>query len=82
MIDDWLPDFLMAADCGWHPSDPHGSSQPAPTHDQQMDRISAHLQRLSDYTSAAPEEVDPPAWDGIWLHGRHWGSEVLAAPRR
>ncbi len=73
MTDDWLPDFLTAADYAWLPPDE------IPTYGAQMTRVTGQLQRLKDYTAPADHEVDPPAWDGIWLENKRWGREVLGS---
>ena len=71
MVDDWLPDFLAAADVAWRP--PEVSLDV----DAELARIGERLARLKDYTDPAPGEVDSPAWDGIWLRDREWHEEVV-----
>jgi hypothetical protein len=71
MTDDWLTDFVAAADYGWLPP----AQVPAPEDD--LARFRAALARLHDAASPAANEVDPPAWDGIWLEGQRWREEVL-----
>ncbi len=63
MTDDWLADFVAAADYGWLPP----AEVPVPETD--LARFRAALARLHDAASPAADEVDPPAWDGIWLEG-------------
>lgn len=72
MTDQWLPDFVAAADFGWTP--------PAhiPAHDGLDSRIRQHLARLTDASAPQPEEVDRPAWDGIWLKKNQWDKDILA----
>ena len=71
MTDEWLPDFLAAADFGWTPP------KSIESHESLDRRIREHLSRLTDSSSPRPEEVDRPAWDGIWLKGNHWDEEIL-----
>ncbi len=71
MTDEWLPDFLAAADFGWMPP------KSIPPHDYLDKRIREHLSRLTDASNPQSEEVDRPAWDGIWLKGNHWDEEIL-----
>jgi len=71
MTDDWLPDFVTAADYAWRPP------QEIPAYESQMARVSEHLERLKDYTAPLNDEVDPPAWDGIWLENDTWHAEIL-----
>jgi hypothetical protein len=71
MLDDWLPDFLACADDGWTPP------REMPAFAAQMARVRAHLARLADAAHPAPDEVDRPAWVGIWLKGREWDQPVL-----
>ena len=69
-IDDWLPDFLAAADFGWTPPDS------PPDLNALTRRIQDHLARLRDFTAPPPHELDRPAWDGIWLKNDAWAEEV------
>ncbi len=71
MIDDWLPDFLAAAQFGWNPPEEVPEYQPL------MDRIQGQLMRLNDVTDPKGEEIDSPAWDGIWLKGREWFGDIM-----
>jgi len=71
LTDDWLPDFLAAADYGWAP--PESVPDPA----NELERVRSALARVPDAARPAANEVDPPAWDGIWLDGRRWGREIL-----
>ena len=71
MTDKWLPDFLAAADFGWRPP------RSIPPHDAIDKRIKENLSRLTDASKPRPEEVDRPAWDGIWLKGDQWDEEIL-----
>ncbi len=41
-----------------------------------------HLSTLHDAVDPKPEEVDRPAWDGIWLKGDRWDEEIVAAQFR
>lgn len=71
MTDLWLPDFLAAADFGWMPP------QVTPPCDEIERRIGGHLARVADAARPDSREVDPPAWDGIWLKDGRWDREVL-----
>ncbi len=71
VVDQWFPNFLMAADFGW------AVPRVMPEPEQAIERILAHLQKLRDYREPLPEEVPQPAWDGIWLDGAHWGEDIL-----
>lgn len=73
MTDEWLADFLCAADFGWRPP-----SVP-PVFEEQMRRVKTRLAVLPDAARPAASEIDRPAWDGIWLEGREWGAEILPA---
>ncbi len=73
-LDDWLPDFLAAAEYGWRPP------EAVPDADAALARIRAALARVRDAAHPAADEVDPPAWDGIWLEGTHWGKEIVPRP--
>ncbi|HUS79813.1 MAG TPA: family 20 glycosylhydrolase, partial [Armatimonadota bacterium] len=75
MVDDWLPDFLAAAEYGWHPP------EVAPSTESELVRMRAALARLRDAANPAPGTVDQPAWDGIWLDGRHWREEIVPRAR-
>lgn len=74
--DDWLPDFLAAADFGWNV--PQGEVNPA----QQLARVDACLKRLEDAARPDAAEVDPPCWDGIWLDGGDWGTDIATGRRK
>ena len=76
MLDDWLPDFLAAADYAWNPPDE------APAFDGEMARIKTHLARLGDAARPNPAEVDRPAWDGIWLNGQDWGEDIRTGKKK
>jgi hypothetical protein len=73
MLDLWLPDFLAAADVAWNPP------AQAPEFTAQMDGIQANLSRVLDAGHPRKEEVDRPAWDGIWLKGQNWDKDILPA---
>ena len=73
MIDEWLPDFLAAADGGWNPGT---ATTPSVRH---MERIRSNLVRLDDAASPRPNEVARPAWDGIWLEDRAWGKDIMGS---
>jgi len=72
VVDQWFPNFLMAADFGWAVP----SSMPKPK--TAVERILRHLQKLRDYREPLPEEVPEPAWDAIWLDGAYWGEDILS----
>jgi hypothetical protein len=76
MLDDWLPDFLAAADYAWNPPDE------VPAFAGEMARIKAHLVRLADAARPNPAEVDRPAWDGIWLNGKDWGEDIRTGKKK
>jgi hypothetical protein len=71
MLDLWLPDFLTAADVAWNPP------SAIPEFAAQMDRTKANLARIRDAARPEKEEVDRPAWDGIWLKGQKWDRNVV-----
>ncbi len=75
-LDEWVPDFAAAADAGWTP--------PARVRDfqTQMARVQHHLGRLNDFTRPRPDEIDPPAWDGIWLRDGKWFEDIVTGKRR
>lgn len=72
MIDDWLPDFVCAADHAWNPPDT------IPDFEQQMARVRGRLSHLKDAASPESGEVDPPAWDGIWLKDGGFDDDLVA----
>jgi len=72
MLDDWLPDFLAAADFGWSPP------EPARDFAGEFERVQRHLTRIKDAKEPDPKEMDPPAWDGIWLEDRKWKKNIMA----
>ncbi len=75
LTDLWLPDFVAAADYGWRPP------KRLPIDDDAVARrIRAHLARIRDAAHPAPSEVDPPAWDGIWLKDGNWLKEIRRLP--
>ena len=76
MLDDWLPDFLAAADDGWRPP------EEGPVYEGQMARVRRHLGRLTDAARPRPEEVDHHAWDGIWLRDGAWYEDIMSGMRR
>jgi hypothetical protein len=71
MIDEWLPDFLAAAEFGWNPP------EAVPEFSPLMERIRKQLARLVDVTDPKGEEIDSPAWDGIWLKGKEWFGDIM-----
>ena len=75
VVDQWFPNFLMAAEFGWH------VPKEMPEPDEAMSRIFAHLQELRDYRNPLPEEVPQPAWDAIWLDGPYWGEDILTGQK-
>lgn len=75
MTDEWLPDFATAADCAWNPP------ERVPEFDAQMARVRQQLSRLRDAVSPPTGEVDPPAWDGIWLRGGRWHEDIVHRQR-
>lgn len=75
MLDEWLPDFAAAADMAWNPP------VEAPGFEPEMQRVRGQLSRLKDARSPAHDEIDPPAWDGIWLRDGRWHEDLVAAVR-
>jgi hypothetical protein len=73
--DDWLPDFAEAAEVAWNPPDS------VPEFEPEFERIKARLARLKDYASPNPDEVDPPAWDGILLKDGDWYHDIMSGKR-
>lgn len=71
MTDEWLFDFLAAAGLGWNPPDI------VPEFESSERIIQHNLNRLKDAATPDPEEVDPPAWDGIWLQENNWKEGIL-----
>ena len=71
MLDDWLPDFLACAEYGWNPPETETEFSSF------MVRIRGQLSRLSDSKNPKPEEMDPPAWDGIWLKGKLFHEDIM-----
>ena len=76
MLDDWLPDFLAAAEYAWNPPDE------VPPFEPELARIQAQLARLADAAHPKPEEVDRPAWDAIWLEGKEWGEDIRSGKKK
>ena len=75
IIDEWFPNFLMAADMGWN------VPQKMPEYEPNMKRITTNLQKLKDFVNPDPDEVDRPAWDGIWLNGRYWDEDIMTGQK-
>ena len=75
VIDEWFPNFLMAADFGWH------VPKNMPDYQQTMQRVAVNLTSLRDFTDPDPAAVDRPAWDGIWLNGRYWDEDILTGKK-
>jgi hypothetical protein len=73
MLDDWMPDFACAAEYGWNPPDE------IPDFETQMARIRRRLLQIKDAVDPDPAEVDPPAWDGIWLKDGKWFKDIIAS---
>lgn len=75
IIDEWLPNFLMAADFGW--------KVPAkiPEYARTMKRIGTNLQKLQDFISPDPDDTNRPAWDGLWLNGRYWDEDIMTGKK-
>ena len=74
-IDEWIPDFLMAADFGWHvPAE-------EPEYTIYMQKLSTRLKALKDYITPSEKEVPRPAWDGIWLNGDQWGEDIMTGEK-
>ena len=75
MLDDWLPDFLAAADYAWQPPDGPVNAE------AELARAKAHLARVLDAASPDPDEVDRHAWDGIWLRDGTWYEDIMSGRR-
>jgi phage pi2 protein 07 len=75
IIDEWFPNFLMAADFGWN------VPEEMPDYEHNMRRIATNLQTLKDFVNPEPAEVDRPAWDGIWLSGRYWEEDIITGQK-
>jgi len=71
MLDDWLPDYLAAAEFGWTPSKDEIMFRSC------FQRINEHLNILPDFSNPNPNEVDPHAWDAIWLKDGKWDRDIL-----
>jgi hypothetical protein len=75
MLDDWLPDFAEAAEVSWNPPDE------VPDFEPEFERVKAQLARLKDAASPCPDEVDPPAWDGIFLKNGEWYHDIMSGTK-
>ena len=75
IIDEWFPNFLMAADFGWN------VPKETPEYESFMKSISTNLQKLKDFVDPDPDAVDRPAWDGIWLNGRYWDEDIMTGQK-
>jgi len=75
MLDDWLPDFACAAEYAWAPP------ERIPDFDTQMARIRSRLDSIKDAADPSPDEVDPHAWDGIWLKDGRWYQDIVTGRR-
>jgi hypothetical protein len=47
-----------------------------------MARVRERLSRIKDASDPSPDEVDPPAWDGIWLKDGDWYEDILTGVRK
>jgi hypothetical protein len=70
-IDLWFPNFLITADFGWNPPGK------VPDIEQGLEKIETHLNSILDIEAVKPEEMNRPAWDGIWLDGHDWGQDIV-----
>ncbi|RLD37688.1 MAG: hypothetical protein DRI89_15010, partial [Bacteroidetes bacterium] len=75
IIDEWFPNFLMAADFGWN------VPKEMPEYESYMKIIASNLQKLNDFVDPNPDAVDRPAWDGIWLNGRNWDKDIMTGQK-
>ena len=75
MTDQWLPDFVTAADYAWR------SPEAARGFQAQMARVRRALARTPDAANPASDQVDRPAWDGIWLQNGQWEQEIVSGTR-
>ncbi len=75
IIDEWFPNFLMAAEFAWN------VPEKMPDYASTMDCIMLKLQKLNDFSRPDPAAVDRPAWDGIWLIGRNWDEDIMTGKK-
>jgi hypothetical protein len=75
IIDEWFPNFLMAADFGWN------VPKEIPEYESYLTNIAANLQKVKDYIDPDSDAVDRPAWDGIWLNGRNWDEDIMSGQK-
>jgi hexosaminidase len=75
VIDEWFPNFLMAADFGW------SVPEEIPDYEPYMTSVFKHLQKFSDFTEPDPAAVIRPAWDGIWLNGTNWEEDIITGDK-
>jgi len=75
IIDEWFPNFLMAADFGWKVPDE------TLNYESFMKHITTNLQQFEDFIAPHPSAVDRPAWDGIWLNGRYWDEDIITGQK-
>ncbi|MCC6681893.1 MAG: family 20 glycosylhydrolase [Phycisphaeraceae bacterium] len=78
MTDLWLTDFACAGDFAWNPP-PEASTIQSACNCLRIYR--ELLNRLKDAHEPNPDEVDRPAWYGIWLPARRWEAEVVPSQR-
>ena len=71
-LERWLPDFMAAAEFGWRP--PRSGWQPQRT----LTRIRRILATYASPADPPTDRVDAPAWDGIWLDGTRWASDIVS----
>jgi len=74
-IDEWFPNFLMAADFGWN------VPKEMPEYESYITKITTNLQKIKDYIDPDSDTVDRPAWDGIWLNGRNWDEDIMSGQK-
>ncbi len=75
IIDEWFPNFLMAADFGWN------VPKEIPDYESYITKLTTNLQKLKDYIDPDADAVDRPAWDGIWLNGRNWDEDIMSGKK-
>lgn len=75
MLDNWLKDFIAAAEFGWN------SSTDTLGFKSWEKRVDFQLNKITDVTKPKAGEIDRPAWDGIWLAGNNWYEDIMTGKR-
>ncbi|MFC1498724.1 hypothetical protein ACFLS1_09700, partial [Verrucomicrobiota bacterium] len=74
LLDEWLPDFLVAADVSWNPP------TKVPEFAAQMKFIKSKLNELKDAANPDKNETTPSAWYGVWLKGKQYYELIAPLP--